>query len=772
MKNKSINLTSKHKTFSLKHLLTPLFVLLTFSITSTMNTVIAGGRTGEPNLMDRFLQKQSNSQTQEAPASTDATMNSATATNAATDTDTTANNALVFSRGDTGVDTTDFNTNFSLNKTLTQIRNTSKETATDNSNAQLLSSLLNTLTTTSKTNGFVNIPLGKRTEEAKLNSTDLIDKNMLPTAIFNRFDLSSSSGKHCGEYRIVYHKKSDTSGRFFLIFEARYPNPKPNEGLAGCFAVADFWQKIGQKTKAQALVELEKFFYQGLQHGGVNLPAAINFAHYTHGTGQVRSNQFVDSPWQLREFKTDIDANGKTILVADTVKNNPLAELFANEKNSDSGALKASRIYFNNDFNHQYIDNLLAPEKHSSNPNAGSIINGFSLNSSNQYNEFQSNSNSKDNTASPSNTTLNTAISNKLTKLSSYTPEMIRNRAEAMSCGGCHQNSNNKEIAPNIHWPNSAGFVHVTEKGELSKALTKQFLPARSSLLENYLQEACGPACQLGSASSSGGIGHQCALKFDGSVECWGSDEHGETTVLNGLVAKQIAVGYAHSCALKIDGTVKCWGNDKHGGTTVPNGLVAKQVAAGEGFSCALKMDNTVECWGDNRFKQTTVPNGLVAKQIASGSSHACAIKLDNTLKCWGNFYSNLPPQLSVKQVAAGLGRTCTIKLDGGSVQCWGSNSYSDYYDPLNKIDMPNGLIAKQITVGKIHDCALRLNNTVTCWGRNTYFRAEPPEGLMAKKVVVGVRSSCALKLNNTVKCWGWDLGDPNSPRNLIAKQL
>jgi hypothetical protein len=44
-------------------------------------------------------------------------------------------------------------------------------------------------------------------------------------------------------------------------------------------------------------------------------------------------------------------------------------------------------------------------------------------------------------------------------------------------------------------------------------------------------------------------------LKFDGSVECWGSDKHGETTVPNGLVAKQIAVGYTHSCALKINGT-------------------------------------------------------------------------------------------------------------------------------------------------------------------------------------------------------------------------
>ena len=768
MKNKSINLTSKHKTFSLKHLLTPLFVLLTFSITSTMNTVIAGGRTGEPNLMDRFLQKQSNSQTQEAPASTDATMNSATATNAATDTDTTANNALVFSRGDTGVDTTDFNTNFSLNKTLTQIRNTSKETATDNSNAQLLSSLLNTLTTTSKTNGFVNIPLGKRTEEAKLNSTDLIDKNMLPTAIFNRFDLSSSSGKHCGEYRIVYHKKSDTSGRFFLIFEARYPNPKPNEGLAGCFAVADFWQKIGQKTKAQALVELEKFFYQGLQHGGVNLPAAINFAHYTHGTGQVRSNQFVDSPWQLREFKTDIDANGKTILVADTVKNNPLTELFANEKNSDSDALKASRIYFNNDFNHQYIDNLLAPEKHSSNPNASSIINGFSLNSSNQYNEFQSNSNSKDNTASPSNTTLNTAISNKLTKLSSYTPEMIRNRAEAMSCGGCHQNSNNKEIAPNIHWPNSAGFVHVTEKGELSKALTKQFLPARSSLLESYLQEAiCGPACQLGSASSFGGYQSQCALKFDGSVKCWGSQAPPDAP--DGFVAKQVAAGHKHSCALKIDGTVECWGwgPNRFGETTVPNGLVAKQVAVGSGFSCVLKMDNTIECWGRNYSEQTEVPNGLVAKQIALGYSKACAIQLDDTFECWYGAFGRVRSSKSsvkVKQIAVGYNNTCAIKLDG-SVQCW--KIFDDKDESM--LDMPNGLIAKKIAVGNTHACAIRLNNTVVCWGKNYNGQAEPPEGLMAKEIVAGGSHSCALKLNNTVECWGSIL---NPPSGLIAKKL
>jgi hypothetical protein len=51
----------------------------------------------------------------------------------------------------------------------------------------------------------------------------------------------------------------------------------------------------------------------------MQLPAAINFAHYTNGTGQVRSNTFVDRPWQLREFKTNINTKGEAVFVADSV---------------------------------------------------------------------------------------------------------------------------------------------------------------------------------------------------------------------------------------------------------------------------------------------------------------------------------------------------------------------------------------------------------------------------------------------------------------------
>jgi hypothetical protein len=41
----------------------------------------------------------------------------------------------------------------------------------------------------------------------------------------------------------------------------------------------DFWKEIGGMSKTDALAQLEKFFYQGLEHKGVQLPAAINFAH-------------------------------------------------------------------------------------------------------------------------------------------------------------------------------------------------------------------------------------------------------------------------------------------------------------------------------------------------------------------------------------------------------------------------------------------------------------------------------------------------------------
>jgi hypothetical protein len=51
--------------------------------------------------------------------------------------------------------------------------------------------------------------------------------------------------------------------------------------------------------------------------------------------------------------------------------------------------LKALKINFDRDF-YAYADNLLAPERRASNPSSSDIINGFSLDNDDSYNEFQS----------------------------------------------------------------------------------------------------------------------------------------------------------------------------------------------------------------------------------------------------------------------------------------------------------------------------------------------------------------------------------------------
>ena len=147
----------------------------------------------------------------------------------------------------------------------------------------------------------------------------------------------------------------------------------------------------------------------------------------------------------------------------------------------------------------------------------------------------------------------------------------------------------------------------------------------------------------------------------------------GRTTVpagLNGVVA--ISAGEFFSLALKNDGTVVAWGSDNYGQSTVPaglNGVVA--ISAGEQFSLALKGDGTVVAWGQNDAGQTTVPavlNGVIA--IAAGYHHSLALKSDGTVVAWGdNYYGEctVPAGLNgVLAIAAGNGFSLALVAPQG----------------------------------------------------------------------------------------------------------
>lgn len=94
--------------------------------------------------------------------------------------------------------------------------------------------------------------------------------------------------------------------------------------------------------------------------------------------------------------------------------------------------------------------------------------------------------------------------------------------------------------------------------------------------------------------------------------------------------------------------------------------------------------------------------------------------------------------------VSAGQGHTCAIKLDQ-TLQCWGSSG--------TLMAPPSGTFT-QLDAGENHNCALRTDGTAACWGLNDYGQSNPPIGLF-KQVSAGVEFSCGIRTDDTVECWG-----------------
>jgi hypothetical protein len=331
----------------------------------------------------------------------------------------------------------------------------------------------------------------------------------LPTGLFMRFDLAPVDGAHCGEYRILYAKKSIATrdhnasrDRNTLIFEAYLPNPKPKRGIEGCRNIVAGWAALSKETDIdKRKAWLERFYFEG--HRKVQPVVSVtHFGDNDLGAGQIRTNQFIQAKnegrkWSLREFKlmkecTDGACELKMIPV--TVKGNPYGPLFDPKSTHPNAGF----------FQQAFIDNAVETL-------AADSLGGISMNLSDEFNSPQSHSSG----SNENNYVVNFGeshnaggfsdkIQDKLTKLGSdLTPVNIVTRAMTQSCAGCHRlNIERKgfaDLGGNLTWPAPLAFTHVDERSletvdqvrryEISPFLTSEFLPLRENVMRDYLND-------------------------------------------------------------------------------------------------------------------------------------------------------------------------------------------------------------------------------------------------------------------------------------------
>lgn len=189
-----------------------------------------------------------------------------------------------------------------------------------------------------------------------------------------------------------------------------------------------------------------------------------------------------------------------------------------------------------------------------------------------------------------------------------------------------------------------------------------------------------------------------------------------------------------------------------------------------------------------------------VSVALGSNANHACVVMNDTTVRCWGdnNRYQlggwtafergNRVPVLvlssdgvvssrfaltGVRQVTIGAVHTCALRVDG-SVWCWGDNSYGQVGNGVVSAVMVQtatpvvGTVrATSISAGALHTCALGSDGATRCWGRNDFRALGDGTTLTSPRPVTsglvngiqisgGGDTNCAAVPDGTAQCWGY----------------
>lgn len=328
--------------------------------------------------------------------------------------------------------------------------------------------------------------------------------------------------------------------------------------------------------------------------------------------------------------------------------------------------------------------------------------------------------------------------------------------------------------------------------------------------------DLAGQSCQsLGYAGGPLACTPQCTRDVSGCVDsgcgngfCEPHNDENHVNCADDCGWKELSVGAYFVCGVKQDGSVWCWGSNQHEQlgiadtrsnvpVAIPGVAGVVTLSAGEGHACALRDDATLWCWGKNDTNQASedtsdsiaTPTRVLAlsgvQSAAAGNGHTCAATTDGALWCWGgNAHGQLGdgsvlprpvPQLvtgatTVQSVDA-QSHTCVVLADG-SAKCWGLNDEGQIGNgnTITPVTSPNAVTglggASQIAAGGAHTCAPTTYGPY-CWGLNDNGQlglgtqtSSPTAAPL--DVTGGVRSfglgrdhTCAVSQDGALWCWG-----------------
>ncbi len=321
---------------------------------------------------------------------------------------------------------------------------------------------------------------------------------------------------------------------------------------------------------------------------------------------------------------------------------------------------------------------------------------------------------------------------------------------------------------------------------------------------------------------------HTCARVADGTVRCWGRNDHGQlgdgTTEdrpqpvapagVRGVA--EIAAGSTYSCARLDSGGVQCWGSGRMlgDGETRTNALPSTVTGLGgvleiraAGLVTCARRDGGARCWGLSGDRARAATSTDLAElgrpvELATASAHACGRQGDGKVRCWGDFAWTAgaaarfvkPPIEGARRLITGDDFLCAV-VAGGAVRCWGRNDSGqlgttpDGEVHATPLEIAGVGPAERLAAGEGQACAILQDGAVRCWGANeegelglgTRSTTELPQATLkelgpVRDLCIGSSHACALTAAGEVHCWGQNaagqVGDGTKERAVTPRRV